>query len=366
MRKSFYIMLAVLLLFGFAGCDKEEKEEPYQLSMFNFFSEYLNVICNSAASCKAGFVTNENKLNCPDVIMHHPYPFPAFKRGEKVVFMQKFEMLVGAEKVGWVKVDMKKAEICFDIIRKMSPCDPMEVHLFDIVECVDVFEGTKSLRQSCNQDEECFYGWCDTRGGRCPGTCVDYKEPGQNCNASLDRCAPGYTCRSSGCSKSTIGQPGDPCLSDVDCSSFLYCRRRSENDATGNCFKRQNDGEVCLNVNECMTGLECINNLCSKARVSDVAGAPCGKSEDRDGNEITLSCNIFGKLECGPQKTCQKFPQQGMPCSSTCDKSLFCHKESGLCQYQAMVGRPCDDHNQCTSFYCYNGVCGVPECIDVQ
>ncbi len=364
--KKIVLSAFLLMLLTIGGSCGESTEEPvYQHNVSNFFSEYLNIICNSAASCSSGFVTDENRLSCPDIILHHPFPFPAFKRGHDIIFMQKYQMLDAAEKAGWIKLDMKQAEVCFDLLRDMSPCNPFEVHLADIVECATVFEGTKTIRQECDQDEECNYGWCDTRG-RCPGTCVSYKEPGQACNSSMDRCSPGYTCRTSGCSKSTIGDAGDPCLTDVDCSSFLYCRRRNESDATGNCFKRKNDGEPCLDANECMTGLDCVNNICSKGRVSDTPGTQCGKMEDEHGEEVTYSCNVFAKLECGPNNTCQRFPQQGQPCREICDKSLFCDKNSGLCQYQAMIGRPCDADEQCTTFYCTNGVCGIPQCIDAQ
>ena len=364
MKKNlFQFLLLISAAALFLSCQKEEEEEHYDVS--RFFSEYLKIICDNAASCEAGFVTAENRINCPDIIMYHPFPFPAFKREEKVIFKQKFEMLRSDEEVGWIEVNNKKVKECFDALEEVAQCDPMETSLFEIVACVNVFEGTKSIRQDCGQDEECFYGWCDKRGGRCPGSCVEYKEPGQSCNVTLDRCVPGYTCRTNGCSESSIGVAGDPCLSDIDCSPSLYCRKSSESDATGRCFWRKSHGEPCIDVNECMIGLDCINNLCSKERISDVSGGKCGKIEDDDGNEVMYSCNVYNKLECGPQNTCQAFPQQGQPCASICDKGMYCDEGSGTCQFQRAVGRSCTSNTQCMTFYCHNEVCGIPECMDV-
>mgnify|MGYP001073356550 CR=1 FL=1 len=107
MRKIIVLILFSGMMFLAVSCGDDAGEQPYQPNMSNFFSNYLSVICDSAASCKSGLVSSETRLNCPDIILHYPFPFPALKRGENIIFMQKFEMLDSAEKAGWVKVDME-------------------------------------------------------------------------------------------------------------------------------------------------------------------------------------------------------------------------------------------------------------------
>jgi len=364
MKRSVLLCL-FLLLFFIISCEDEKKEEPYVPSMTNFFTQYLNSVCDSATKCKSGFVTQSTALFCPDVMLYNPFPFEGFHKGEKAVFRHKYEMMISAETLGWVFVDMEQAKSCFEIITRMEPCNPFDVQLLDITECAKVFSGSKFIKQECFQDEECDNGWCNLRGGRCPGNCVEYKQPDQSCNSTLDRCYPGYVCRSSGCSKASDGNPGDPCASDDDCGSFLFCRKTGT-DALGNCFKRKSEGEPCLEPKECVVGLSCVNNQCTRSRISDQVGAPCGAQEekDEDGKPIILECNAFAKLECGPQRTCQKIAtDSNMPCGTKCDKGLYCEPNSGTCQWQKTAGLPCSNNENCLSFYCFNGVCAVPQCL---
>lgn len=363
--KKLILLGTIFLLFSIISCDNEKKEDPYLPSMTTFFAQYLNTVCDAATKCTSGFVAQNTVLHCPDVLMYNPFPFQGFHKGQKTVFRHKYDMMISAETMGWVFVDMEQAELCFSVIAKMEPCNPFDVQLLDIIECAKVFSGSKFIKQECFQDEECDNGWCDLKGNRCPGNCVEYKQPDQSCNSSLDRCAPGYACRSSGCSKASEVKPGDPCSGDDDCGSFLFCRITG-GDKLGNCFKRQSEGEPCVEVKECVVGLSCISNLCTRSRISDQVGAPCGAQaeKDEDGNPIILECNAFTKLECGPQNTCQRISaDSNMPCANKCDKGLYCDSNSGTCQWQKTAGLPCTGHESCLSFYCLNSVCAVPQCL---
>lgn len=365
MKRILFITLSALLLLFSSSCKEESNNDQYEYNMMNFFNEYLLSLCEASTRCTSGFVSDANYKYCTDIIMNYPEAFQGFHKKENVVFRHKVEMMVSAERMGWTKVDMDKAQECYDIISKLDPCNPLDVQMLDIAECANVFSGTKFIKQECFQDEECDNGWCDLKGDRCPGNCVFYKEAGQECNATIDRCSPGYTCRSSGCSKSSNGAPGDPCVNDDDCSSFLFCRKTGS-DAIGICFKRQGEGQACLEEKECVVGLECVNNLCTRSRISDQVGAPCGPQEGEGEEEIVLSCNIFSKLECGPTNTCQKLSNQpNTPCTGMCDKTLYCDPNYHVCLYQGDFGKPCTSNAQCITMYCLNNVCASPECITV-
>jgi len=366
MKKKFASILVIALAYLFFSCGEGETNDKYQYNMFNFFNTYLQTLCDSAATCKSGFVNSTNSVFCPDIILGYSEPFDGFHKGENIIFRHKYEIMISSERMDFIKVDMDQAEICLDLIKSMAPCNPFDVQLLDIPECATIFSGTKYIKQDCYQDEECFNGWCNRSGGRCPGSCVEYKQPDQDCNSSLDKCIPGYTCRTSGCSKSSAGQPGDPCTGDDDCSSFLFCRITGS-DATGNCFQKKGEGEPCLEEKECIEGLACVSNQCTSSRVGNEVGSKCGTEEPAIEEEepIEYTCNVFSKLECGPQNSCQKWANQpNYPCISMCDKSLYCDQNLGVCQYQGDIGRPCSVDEQCTSMYCLNGVCVIPECLE--
>ncbi len=377
MRKIFLVVLAAVI---FSSCGGESKSENGEMNMANFFERYLDTLCTASSKCASGFVNAENFSFCPKVIMNSTTPFEGFHKGENIIFKHKYEMLKNAEEMGWITVDMLQAEECFLLISQMEPCNPLDVQLLDIPQCALVFQGTKTLKQECNQDEECRNGWCNLRGTLCPGTCVDYKMPNQNCNASFDKCITGYECRSSGCSQSSTGALNDPCVSNSDCTTFLFCYFAKEGDYNGVCLKRKGEGMPCADTNECVVGLSCVNNACSRSRISDQVGAPCGVQPDKDenGNEIVLECNRFSKLECGPAHVCQKMPaDSNLQCSESCDtdRGLYCDSSSHTCQWPKSAGTVCTKNEQCASLYCAvvsetEGsevqVCQEPQCIPIN
>ena len=374
MKKLLFILSLVLVLSSCGGGDS--KPEGGEINTLNFFDTYLNTLCNAASKCVSGFVNESNLSFCPRAIFNYSKPFEAFHKGESVIFKHKYEMLKNAEEMGWVSLDMAQAEKCFSVVSQMEPCNPLDVQLFDIPECASVFKGVKMLREDCSQDEECKNGWCNMRGSACPGSCVEYKQPDQNCNSSLDKCVIGYECRSSGCSKSSTGAPNDPCVSNSDCTTFLFCYVK-EGDSFGVCLKRKGEGLACTDTNECVIGLSCVENICTRSRISDTVGAPCGVQDekDEDGNDIVLECNRFSKLECGPTNVCQKMPTaSNLQCSESCDTDLglYCDSSSHTCQWPKNAGTPCESNEQCASVYCaaVSGtegeevkVCQDPQCL---
>ena len=373
--KKFVVALVSVLIF--LSCGGESKSTGGGMNMANFFDTYLNTLCNAASKCSSGFVNSANIYFCPRVILNSVEPFEAFHKGEQAVFKHKYDMLKHAEEMGWVTVDMAQAEQCFLIISQMEPCNPLDVQLLDIPECANVFKGTKQMRQECNQDEECKNGWCNMRGNLCPGTCVEYKQPEQSCNSSMDKCIVGYECRSSGCLKTSTGVVNDPCVSNDDCTTFLFCYIK-EGDSFGTCLRRKGEGQACSVVDECVVGLSCVNNMCTRSRVSDNIGAPCGVQEEKDenGNNIVLECNRFSKLECGPSNVCQKVPSNSnLQCVNMCDtdNGLYCDPDSHTCQWQKSAGTQCVRDEQCASLFCAKAaddasvyVCKEAQCLGYE
>lgn len=174
-----------------------------------------------------------------------------------------------------------------------------------------------------------------------------------------------------------MSEANDPCVKDGDCAAFLFCYVR-EGDSYGVCLKRKGEGEACSDANECVVGLSCVDNLCSRSRIGDSVGFPCGVQEETDenGNKIVLECNKFSKLECGLSKTCQKAPaDSNLQCVEFCDsdKGLYCDSASHTCQWQKIAGSECATNLECASLYCAKPseeaeiyVCREPECLIIE
>ncbi len=340
------------------------EDKNKELFLAEFFSKYFEKICNLASKCSPGVVTSENLNYCQDVMMYSPVPFPAFERERDIIFMEKYIMLEKAEKTGQLIIDMDQSEKCFSEIESkyqsgsLTLCNPMrDIHIFDISACASVFKGTVSVDNECKQDEECFSGWCDISTG-CPGACVQYKNPTESCNKEVDKCSPGFYCSSSGsCMKISPAMPGDPCRVDSDCDNILFCRKNSSSDELGSCFSKKESGDSCQSDNECKTGLICIGDICSSDGLSNISGTNC---DEWDG---FAKCNVFSKLECGPNLTCQLFPSSGQECSTICEKDLFCNSSTSLCENQSLEGESCKSDSQCTTFNCDDGICKISECV---
>jgi len=325
--------------------------------MEKFFEEYLNHICNIASNCNPGFVTVDNLNYCPELIMNNPAPSSYFRKGETANFMKKYNLLVSSEKEGLIRVDMEQATKCFSVIEGSNMlCNPIEdVNLLDIAECASVFKGTMPIGSACNQDEECHLGWCSVEE-TCPGLCVEYKNPSESCNKESDKCSPGSYCSSLGsCFKITEVSSGDPCRLDSDCNRASYCYKQNLSDEIGTCFNSRKLGESCSSDSACVPGSGCINSVCSEAGISNVAGTTC------DDIEGSVKCNIFSKLECSPQKTCQMFPEKGQQCSNLCEKTLYCNDFS-LCESLLSEESSCVDDSQCATFNCKDGKCKINDC----
>ena len=377
--KKLLFVLVIALFFSSCGGDSKSSGGGGDMNTIGFFEIYLDTLCNASVKSASGFVNEDNLSFCPKTILNSATPFEGFHRGESVIFKHKYDMLKNAEENGWIKIDMVQAEQCFAVISQMEPCNPLDVQLLDIPECANVFKGTKLLRDECNQDEECKNGWCNMRGNVCPGSCVDYKQPDQSCNSSLDKCVIGYECRSSYCSKSSTGAVNDPCVSNSDCTTFLFCYVK-EGDSFGTCLKRKSEGLGCTNANECVVGLSCVDNLCTRSRISDTVGDPCGvqAEADADGNDVVLECNRFSKLECGPAHVCQRMPAaSNLQCSESCDTDLglYCDSASHSCQWPKSAVSQCTSNEQCASLYCAalpgtedQGImiCQEPQCLPIN
>lgn len=366
--KKFLFLIFVLLL---VSCGGESDSEESSMAMSDFFDRYLNTLCTASSKCTSGLVNANNLSSCPNVLRNSAKPFEGFHKGESVVFKHKYEMLKNAEDMGWITVDAAKAEECFALIAEMEPCNPLDVQLFDIAPCAEALNGTKTLKQECNQDEECKNGWCS---GGCPGSCIDYRQPEENCNSSLDKCVPGYECRSAKCSESNTGQKGEPCTGNSDCAALLFCFFANENDTIGNCLKRKPEGSACKVSDECVIGLACLNSKCTRSGGKE--GAPCGPYKDENGEDTLLECNRFDKLECGLSNVCVRMSAAtNLQCAESCDpdKGLYCDEVTHICKTPRNSGT-CSKNEECVSLYCAevenNGskvsVCQDPQCLPIN
>ncbi len=348
--KPVILLIAAALLIS--ACSGESKKETIKVE--DFFTSYLTLICDTAASYTGGLVSVSGKATCPSAILDIPIPYTYFHESELTIFKQKKNLLMRAELDGVMEIEKEQAQKCFDVIKEMAPYNPLDIRLLDIAECAMAFKGSRVVNDHCAQDEECDNGWCNLSSA-CPGRCVLYKTKGQACNSSLDRCEPGYVCRNSGCSRVSQGNAGDPCSNDKDCISYLYCRKLSQDDSTGTCFRRKGLKEKCTLDGECLTGMKCLDDVCSGGNIPDKAGADCSESK---------LCNYFSKLECSEALTCRAFSKKpDEPCTLQCEGALYCDRATKVCKRARFEDDPCTNYFECTSLYCASeGVCKYPEC----
>ena len=349
------LLFGIILLIGSCGDGDDTKMKT--MSVNEFFTEYLQTLCEASAQCNGGFITTTNSGSCPSIIRSLSQPYEFFHQRELVVFNQKLEALKRAGTNQQLLIDKEQAAVCFNIVKELEPCNPLKVSLFDIVECQKAFIGETYPHNPCFQDEECEGGWCDINGTQCPGTCVLYREANQACNDRIDKCEPGYACRGSGCSKVTQGEAGDPCTSDEHCSDYLYCKI-NEGDAAGLCLRKKEAGKACVTSEECVIGLECIENQCLGTLIENTAGGQCD-------NE-TRFCNYFSRLECSPSGICQALPNAAnQMCTYICETPFYCSPSQKKCLYMSEGGQQCESNEACKSYLCSNGVCIVPDCVPV-
>ncbi|HNT28319.1 MAG TPA: Dickkopf N-terminal cysteine-rich domain-containing protein [bacterium] len=354
------ILTGMLVLALMLGACEGTKSEKAKMPVDEFFQTYLQTICGSAAEYSGGIITSANKDSCVDSIKESLLVWDFFHTGRKTVFKQKIYLLRLAEKREWLSVDADQAQKCFDIISQMHPYNPLEIRLFDIPDCALAFKGLKIINDQCFQDEECDNGWCNLAAGACPGWCVLYRRQGEPCNENLDRCEPGYTCLSSGCSRLSTGAKGEPCMSDDHCASYLYCKK-TEGDDIGICFEKKGIGKTCAEDNECIVGLTCIDEQCQGPEIPNSLGADCSASK---------VCNYFSRLECGVNGetyACRAFPaEEYAACTLQCDKKFYCDPFDHKCSYFKGEGEPCGQYYQCSTLYCAKGgVCEMPECEQI-
>jgi hypothetical protein len=355
MRGILFLTLCAAALF-LTTCDGSSSSKK-TMSVDTFFETYRETLCDSSSKYSDGIINASNKSSCSAAIMESLFAWDFFHAGRLTVFKQKVYLLRKAETKGWLKIEADQAQKCFSTVSQMQPYNPLDLKLFDIADCALAFKGEKIINDQCYQDEECDSGWCNLAGGACPGRCVLYRKQGEPCNENLDRCEPGYTCLTSGCSRLSSGAKGEPCMADEHCASYLYCKK-GEGDATGICFEKKGIGKSCEETRECLTGLTCTDTTCQGAELPDTAGADCS---------ATKLCNYFSRLECGrdgESYTCRTFPSgESDQCTFQCGSQLYCSPNTYTCTYFSKLEEPCGKYYECSSLYCNDaGFCDMPEC----
>ena len=112
-----------------------------------------------------------------------------------------------------------------------------------------------------------------------PDSCTRFLVPrvalGGDCYDGFTECTEGV-CRGSSCPRTC--QPrallDDPCTSDAECKTPLYCKRSPFMPATGKCAAFGTNGTACENDKECLEGLHCLNQTC---RALPAPGTPCAE-----------------------------------------------------------------------------------------
>jgi len=156
----------------------------------------------------------------------------------------------------------------------------------DCAGCVDadILVADRGLGEECSAPEECRSGDCFEDAGRRYCT--------RACGADSE-CPDGYHCRDGErCVAGPRGEVGTPCVTSGDCNEGLFCASDgSRSWCTETCDDDCPDGFACVAAggtmvcapdlgllgDACMTGDECVSNLCVIGECSQMCGAdaPC-------------------------------------------------------------------------------------------
>ncbi|MDY0000802.1 MAG: MopE-related protein [Polyangia bacterium] len=241
-------------------------------------------------------------------------------------------------------------------------------------DCHPYVCGTTACRTTCSDNAHCVAGYYCS-GGACVmkkpngGTCLNPAEC-QNSN-----CVEGYccdtpcsgACRSCAlpatlgtCTNITAGtDPRDECGLCRTCNGSAACvNAASGTDPKSECTLTPQSG--CLNDGECngtggcrlwAPGTECAAQVCTGFT-----------------KYLQDTCNGLGTCSDGGTVNCSPYlcDGAGLDCRTSCTLNTHCitgsYCDGGVCFGKKADGQACSDGSQCTSNFCFDGVCCNADC----
>ena len=307
------LLLAGLGLFVACGGDSDA-----DLTVDQFMSEYLHVICDSFVNC--GVLPDRDSC-------HSNLLGAAFSTLRADVLAKR------------VDFDGKRAGACLAAATdSLHQCDfALDPNGNQVATCEAVFTGDVAPGAACYFDDQCQAGSvCDqSSSGACDSACcagvckkvVSDIALGQACTAD-DTCVSGSYClviKGVGTCTQRIASRGTACTGGASCEPPLICApdyRRG----------KPTFSSFCLQPGE--TGADC----------SEGAGTFCNDLRDR----------------CDPvSQTCQRLPAVGAPCvpgpnilTGACAWEAQCDPLTNTCKLLGNNGDPCDSSGSAASDGC--------------
>lgn len=321
-------------------------------------------LCEFAAECDTGydegtfFVFRYYYSNCEAVVPQNL----EYLGLSAVLDLQR------AVDAGTVTVDYNALAACLADVGANCTYSPMVG-----IPCLDLFEGTADLGDSCLRHEECAGDAYCAYEEACPGTCAEQVDVGDPCNVS-EQCDKGSydaaVCSEGTCFGITFepgNEVGDDCgrrpIDTPNEGTYAFCEAGTFCDnETEKCVAIAGPSEACTSPIGCVPGYSC-----EGVEVSQCEPVAFGQLGDPCGGDGDLTCDTYARLVCDEEAgECVSAGAgvDGDPCDlgapeeEQCAFGFFCSLEGevSLCRPLIENGDACSLNEQCVSGVC-DGVC---------
>jgi hypothetical protein len=340
LRTAILSSISLLGALGLTGCDQPSTAEG--ITREQYLAQLPAALC--AHSVRCGNIGRSEEASCrsrrPNADPFAPYPGYAYD---------------DAMTAGRVAFDGVAARKCLDYYRALR-CHEDGDNTDDFRACRRIYRPRVADGGTCQANNECRSGTCNTSGPGCPGTCA----PSQGCNRL--NCDEDSFCNNRNTQCTPRRGPGTPCDSPTDheaCQAGLVC-------IGGVCDVPQQTGGRCATGSGwCAAGLDC-DSATGTCRPRLAAESPCqGSDECQDG----LVCAIETFPSAGFCKPVLDFPSACDPNLSTapgiCPFHAYCDPNTRRCVERVQPGASCASEpcaNVNYYYYCEEATltCQVP------
>jgi V8-like Glu-specific endopeptidase len=147
---------------------------------------------------------------------------------------------------------------------------------------------------------------CDSDGDCASDSCFD-DEGSEYCTRSCDDttlCPDGYHCRGGSCARGTLGEIGEACVGNEDCSANTFCAARA---GTSWCTSLCDEAAPCPGSFDCVPAGDGVHMVCAPR--TGLVGAACTVESDCvsgvcSAGTCTRECGI--DAPCGPGFECRR------------------------------------------------------------